>query len=79
MVSQPQNTVVPRYTSVLEEVQLGIRHVWTQKNFAWYTTIVWNTTRVLELVWVKMSPDTACYSPPQHHISKHSTLLSKVK
>jgi hypothetical protein len=28
---------------------------------------------VLELVWVKMSPDTERYSPPQHHISKHST------
>jgi hypothetical protein len=41
------------------------------KNFAWYTTFVWNTTRVLELVWVKLSHDTARYSPPQHHISKH--------
>jgi hypothetical protein len=33
------NTVVPRYTSCLDA-----------KNFAWYTTFVWNTTRVLELV-----------------------------
>jgi hypothetical protein len=67
---------------------LGIRPLWSPtwyrscleaKNFAWYMTFVWNTTHVLELVWVKMSPDTACYSPPQHQISKHSTLLSKVK
>jgi hypothetical protein len=71
-------TVVPRYTSALEKVQLGIRPVWTRKILPGIRTFVWNTTRVLELVWVKMSHDTARYSP-LHHISKHSTLPSKVK
>jgi hypothetical protein len=57
---------------------LGIRPLWNKSNlvyvlfgrekFAWYTTFVWNTTRVLELVLVKMSPDTARYSPPQHQL-----------
>jgi hypothetical protein len=72
------------YSCTSVYVHFGISPTWytsclDAKNFAWYTTFVWNTTRMLEVGWVKMSYDTARYSPPQHHISKHSTLLSKVK
>jgi hypothetical protein len=55
------------YSGTSVYVRFGISPTWytscfDAKNFAWYTTFVWNTTRVLELVWIKMSPDTACYS-----------------
>jgi hypothetical protein len=59
-----------KYSGTSVYVRFGISLTWytsclDAKNVAWYTTFVWNTTRVLGLVWVKMSPDTARYSPPQ--------------
>jgi hypothetical protein len=55
------------YSGTSVYVRFGISPTWytsylDAKNFAWYRTFVWNTTRVLELVGVKMSPDTARYS-----------------
>jgi hypothetical protein len=45
-----------KYSGTSVYVRFGISPTYTScldaKNFAWYTTFVWNTTRVLELVWV---------------------------
>jgi hypothetical protein len=118
------------YSGTSVYVRFGISPTWytsclDAKDFAWYTTFVWNTIRVLGLVWVKMRHDRQKQSSldwflvkvkpgepqpgptkekrkrkntrmsdswsfigsglsfqtitSQHHISKHSTLLSKVK
>jgi hypothetical protein len=50
------------YSGTSVYVRFGISPTWytscsDAKNFACYTTFVWNMTRVLELVWVKMSHD----------------------
>jgi hypothetical protein len=55
------------YSGTSVYVRFGISPTWytsclDAKHFAWYTTFVWNRTRVLELVWVKMSHDTVRYS-----------------
>jgi hypothetical protein len=52
------------YSGTSVYVRFGISPTWytsclDAKKFAWYTTFVWNTTRVLELVWVKMSHDSS--------------------
>jgi hypothetical protein len=67
----------------------GIRPLWNKSNLVYvlfgrekfclvYDLCLEYDSRARTCI-VKMSPDTAHYSPPQHHISKHSTLLSKVK
>jgi hypothetical protein len=47
--------VLPLYSGTSVYVRFGISATWytsclDAKNVAWYTTFVWNTTRVLELV-----------------------------
>jgi hypothetical protein len=51
-----------KYSGTSVYVCFGISPTWytsclDEKNFAWYTTFVWNMARVLGLVWVKMSHD----------------------
>jgi hypothetical protein len=51
------------YSDTSVYVRCGISPTWytsclDAKIIAWYATFVWNTTRVLELVGVKMSHDS---------------------